>query len=526
MKISTFITHWWFKMKIGVVLLLSLLPFFSMGQQNMLPISSFFKDELFRNNRFSGSSFLPRSEGEFDLHAVIRDSSIQYYEFLDVLFKKHLIEIKGDGFNISISPTLNVGLGKDFEDTSSTRLFNNTRGFLVKVDLLKNFSFTTALYENQNRFTKYENAYYASIGERYPGADSTYFAQNGVVPGGARTKPFKVDAFDYAYAIGNIVFKPADFVRVSAGNNSQFVGRGYRSLFLSDNSVPAIYLRGDFKISDKLEYTVLRSKQFNLLRRPIYSTVESNYEAKLFSSQFLNYQVTPQFSLSLFEGSYWNVGDSISTKSVNGAYFLPVPFAGPAIVNNENEVNSLSGLQLEYQWKDKIGFYSQLAISNWNTKSIGSQIGMRYFDAFGLTNSLLQLEYNNVPKRLYLSENSRLNYSSYNLPNAHPKGNGFQEYILRFNYTKKRFYGDWKSVFYQFKNYQEGNLIAVNKDIEKRTGQIYHQQIELGYRVNKKMNLELFVQHLYRNPSGVSQSPTNAVFLGLRTGFLNHYNDF
>ena len=151
---------------------------------------------------------------------------------------------------------------------------------------------------------------------------------------------------------------------------------------------------------------------------------------------------------------------------------------------------------------------------------------MRYFDAFGLTNSLLQLEYNNVPKRLYLSENSRLNYSSYNLPTAHPKGNGFQEYILRFNYTKKRFYGDWKSVFYQLKNYQEGNLIAVNSDAEAKNGQIYHQQVELGYRVNKKMNLEVFVQHLYRSPSGISQSPTNAVFLGLRTGFLNHNNDF
>ena len=499
------------------------------GQQNNLPISSYFKDQLFNlenSSSYRGSSFLPRSEGEYNLLSLNRDSSVQYYELAERLFKKHLVEIKGDGYLLTMSPTLNIGLGKDFNDTTVGRLFNNTRGFLVELDLLKKVSFSTSFYENQNRFTSYENNYYSSIGERYISGDAKYYTQNGIVPGGARTKPYKGNGFDYGYAIGNVVFQPTKSIRVSGGNNAHFIGLGHRSLFLSDNSVPSIYIRGDFKLGNKLEYSVLRSKQFNLLRRPIYTTVESYYEQKLYSLQFLNYAVSKNLSISLFEGSYWNIGDSISSKSVNPSYYIPVPFVGALLMNDANEINSLAGFQMEYRLKQSAVFYSQLALSNWNSKSIGSQIGMRYYGVLGLRNSMLQLEYNNVPKRLYLSENSRLNYSSYNLPSAHPKGNGFQEYLLRFNYTKKRFYGDVKSIFYQLKNYQEGNLIAVNNALSMQSGQIFHQQTELGYRMNTLLNLEVFVQHVYRNPLGLNQNSTNAVFVGLRTGLINHYNDF
>ncbi len=510
------------------------LPFLSIGQQNLLPISSYYKDQLFAKQQqgqntylqYSGSLFLPCAESQFNLHAYIRDSSVQYYDFTEHLFKKHLIEIKGDGYYVTLSPNFNLGLGKDLSDTNSARLFNNTRGFTIEGDILEKFSFSTALYENQNRFTLYENEYYSSIGERYPQSDSSYLTQNAIIPGAARTKPFKVGAFDYAYAIGNLVFKPNKRLLISAGNNAQFVGMGYRSLLLSDNSVPAIYLRADGNITDKLTYTVLRSKQFNVLRRPNFSTVEPYFETKLFSSHFIHYRLNDKLNVGVFEGSYWNVGDSISQQKVRGAYYIPLPFVGSAIENDHQQVNILAGLQASYTLHASIRFYGQLALSNWDTKSIGSQLGVRYYEILGLSNSMLQIEYNNVPKRLYLSDNSRLNYSAYNLPSAHPKGNGFQEYIVRFNYTKKRFYGDVKSILYQLKNYESANLIASNSSITPSSGQIYHQQLELGYRFNKRMNLELFLQHRYRSSSLAGEINTYAFMFGLRTGLINHYDDF
>jgi hypothetical protein len=517
-------------MKIFYFLLLfcSSLPLF--GQQNLLPISSFYKDQLLapRTNDYGlNSSFYPRSEGEYNLAQVIRDSSKQYYELTERLFKQHLFEIKGEGYSLYISPVLNMSLGKDYSDTLERRLFNNTRGFLVEVDILDKFSFSTSLYENQNRFTLYESAYYKSAGERYPNSlDSTYYIDNAIIPGGARTKPFKVDGFDYAYAIGNLVYAPKSFLRFMLGNNANFVGEGYRTLFYSDNSVPSIYFRADTRISKRIDYTVFRSKQFNLFRRPNYTTVESYYEPKLFSSQYLNFKVNDKLSLSLFEGSYWNVGDSISSKPVNGAYYIPLPYVGGLIANNLQEVNTTSGLQATFMPLDKLRIYGQLALSNWNSKTIGSQFGFRYYSPFGLKEGLLQVEYNNVPKRLYLSENSLLNYSSTNLPSAHPKGNGFQEFIFRFNFTKKRVYADVKSILYLLKDYESGNLIARNNGLNAQTGSVYHQQLELGYRVNRKLNLEIFLQHIYRSTTFPGEQSTNAIFFGLRTGLINHYNDF
>lgn len=397
---------------------------------------------------------------------------------------------------------------------------------MVEVDLLKKFSFSTSIYENQNRFTQYETKHYLTTGERYPNPDSSYSIANAVIPGAARTKPFKVDAFDYAYAIGNLIYAPKSYLRFMVGNNANFVGDGYRSLFLSDNAVPSIYGRIDLQLAKRFDYTILRSKQFNLLRRPIYTTVEAYYESKLFSSQFINFRASDKLSMAIFEGSYWSTGDSVSSKSVNPSYYIPLPFLGGLIASNNQTVNVLAGIQFAYLPLKNIRIYGQLALSNWKTKTIGSQIGIRYYSPFGWKEGLIQLEYNNVPKRLYLSENTRLNYSSANLPAAHPKGNGFQELVFRFNFTKKRFYTDVKSVLYFLKNHENNNLIASNYLLQSETGTIYHQQLELGYRFNRKINLEVFIQHLYRSTSIPTEPQTNAVLFGLRTGLINHYNDF
>src|SRR5690606_22040970 len=139
----------------------------------------------------------------------IADTSKQYTEFTYRLFQKHLFEIKGDNYYLTISPVFDFSLGKDIADTASRRLFQNTRGFHVEGDFFKNFSFSTSFYENQSRNAAYQSDYYRSIGERYVNAaDSTYFSAFAVVPGSARTKDFKGDGFDYAYAIGSIVYQP------------------------------------------------------------------------------------------------------------------------------------------------------------------------------------------------------------------------------------------------------------------------------------------------------------------------------
>jgi hypothetical protein len=66
----------------------------------------------------------------------------------------------------------------------------------------------------------------------------------------------------------------------------------------------------------------------------------------------------------------------------------------------------------------------------------------------------------------------------------------------------------------------------VVKTVNRQTGNVFNQQLEFGYRFNRKMNLSIFANWLYRKESFGEQLQTSAISIGLRTGINNHYNDF
>ena len=509
--------------------LLLFCAFSTYGQQSLIPLHSFYKDQIFANklaNPYNEGSFFPVSEGEYNLISAINDSSKQYYDLMEVLFKKYLFEIKGEDYYLKISPAIDFSYGKDLNDTIARKLFQNTRGIHVEGNLFKNFAFSTSLYENQGRYAYYESSYYSSVGELYPKSDSTYLTQNAVIPGGARTKPFKGDGFDYAMAIGYFVYSPFYWLRISAGNNANFIGDGHRSLLLSDNSVSAPYYRINWKINSKFNFAYLRSRYMNLIRKPASGSVESYYEAKGFSVNYLTYKPTKNIAISLFESGMWNRGDSITSKNAHPLYYNPIPFLSGLILKDQNEVVSLLGLNLSYQFAKKHRAYGQVAINDYDSDKLAFQIGYRGYDYFGLKDFMVQLEYNNVPKGVYEATNRRLNYVHYNLPIAHVKGNGFQEFILRTNYEYKRIYADYTFIYYLTQNYSPTSLIPVFREQEFSSNSILYTSLELGYRFNRKMNLMLFGAWTYRTIDDPAMLTANTVSVGLRTGFINHYNDF
>ena len=513
-------------MKIKFSILFFIVPMVIFSQQNLLPTSSFYKDKIFspfNSSSFSNGSFFPISESEFNLPAKIADSSKQYYIISSFLMKKHMVELKGEDFYITISPTLDVSLGKDLQDTI-TRKFQNTRGYVIEGDLFKNFSFSTSLYENQARFTKYESNYYLLIGELYPGGGG-YSAQNAVIPSAGRTKYFHTDGFDYAYAIGNVVYAPTKKLQLSTGNNSHFVGSGYRSLLLSDNSVNAPYFQVNYKISDKWTFIYMRSRILNLMRRPYTSNVEAFYEQKALATNYITYKVSQKLNISLFEGTIWSRGNATTSTPVNPLFFNPIPILSSQLIDT-SKLSTLLGINSEYLINSKNRVYSQIAVTNFDFNSTGLQLGYRGYNFGNLKNFMLQAEYNYVPKGLYASTNRRLNYSHYNLPLAHPKGNGFQEFIVRANYEYQRFYIDLKIIVYALDGYQRASLLPVDKFQSKQHGQIQHEQIEVGYRFNRKLNLTLFGSYIYRNDATEVTSITQFFNVGIRTGLINHYNDF
>lgn len=501
----------------------------SWSQQNFAPIHSYFKDKIYsplKGKSFLNGSFFPVSENEFDLQTLNADTSIQYYDFTEMLLKNYLIQVKGENYNFSITPLMDISKGENRADTVPTKYYQNTRGLQIEGDLFKNFSYSTAFYENQARFLDYERAYYNSIGELYPN-NGGYSTLNAVIPGAARTKPFKENGYDYAYAIGSIVYSPIKKIQIAVGNNSHFIGAGHRSLLLSDNSINGPYFQINYNLSKRFSIVCMREKMFNLLRRPIKTTDEAYYEPKGYSVNYATFKPFDFFSISAFEGIIWSKGDSVTSHKVNNFFYNPIPGLTEALYSNYNQMNSILGLNIEGVLLKNYRVYSQIAMSNLNSKHFGFQFGIRGYNFFKIKNLMLQLEYNDVPNSLYVATvNRRLNYSQCNLPLAHTKGNGFQEFIIRFNYEYKRFYIDYKTIMYQLRNYEANFLLAVSKNNPIQNKQIYHHQIEAGYRINRKINFTVFATWVQRVDFNSDNFKTNFLNFGLRTGIINHYNDF
>ena len=515
---------------IGVLLVFLALITDLQAQHNTVLMNTFFRDRFYAhtaNDEVITSGLYPVYESQYDLNKKLADSTKQYYELTEILFKKHLIEVKGKDYFLTISPVADLRMGRDRRDTLGRKLYQNTRGILIEGDLLKNFSFSTSFYENQARFADYESNYYTSLGELYPNqATGKYNPQNAMIPGAARTKPFDGDGFDYAYAQGNMVYRMNERIYISAGNTPHFVGDGYRSVLYSDNSAGTPFLRGDFKFLKNLEFTYLRSRLLNLMRKPVSTTVEANYEQKGMAMHYLTYKIpAANMAISLFESTIWYKGDSLTGARTNPMFFQPLPFLSEMLID-QNKISSVTGLNMSVLLKRSHRLYGQFALTDLDLDRYALQLGYRGTNLFKLKDLMVQLEYNQISSGMYRSENRRLNYVNFNLPMAHPKGNSFSEFLIRGNYEIKRFYADLSMIFYTLKDYSSIDLLPVYREVDLQSGSLTIQQAEIGYRMNRKMNLSVFGSLTNRTENWGDKKQNTVIMLGFRTGINNHYNDF
>jgi len=494
-------------MKKFVILFVLMSAFFAHSQVETLTGHSFYRDQM-QQPGFQRSGPISCDVG-FEKDTTKKSFGKRLKSHF---MENYLFEVHEGNVNLFVSPVVNFQLGKNLVGEDEPYLFQNSRGFYVKGSLLKNFSFCSALVENQARFSVYETNYISNHGEFY-----SSLQQNGVVPGGGRTKPFKDGGFDYAYAIGSFLYQPIENLEIRAGNAQRFIGSGYRSLLLSDHSYQAPSLEVKLLFNEKWSYGVRRTRLFNLIRKPIYSTVEGYYQPKANALHFIEYQVNNKILIGLYEQSIWSMGDTL-TKNPNGLFYAPIPLLGLTQPTNYN----VYGINASEVLGQNIRMYQQFVISGFELQKMGFQLGIRVYDL--IPNSMIQFEYNKVGNELYSSENPRMSFTHYNLPLAHPKGQGFHEFLLRANLSWKRFYGESKTIVYWLKNFNERDLLPVNVSSTVFNDFMIHQQVELGYRINQKINFCLFVRGVYRK-FNVEENQMLLHF-GLSTNLFNSYNDY
>ena len=404
------------------------------------------------------------------------------------------------------------------------------------------------MYESQGRFAQYFNEFTESL--RPFGPDP------GIVPGRGIAKRFNDDAFDYPVAEAYLSYTPNKFLNVQFGHGKNFIGDGYRSLFLSDVSSPYPFLKTNLKFW-KIKYT----STWLFLRDVRPEVVEDGaFLPKYTANHYLSWNVSKRLNIGLFESVVWN---NANDRGFDVNYLNPlIIFRAIEFETGQDAGNALVGLSAKYKYNNKINLYSQFVIDEFSIGDVragnqsfrnkfGFQLGAKYFNAFSIDGLLLQAEYNQVRPYTFSHNSIILNLGHNNQPLAHLWGANFRELILIGRYNHKRWFADGKLIFGERgldfntpeNSFSFGGDVFTSEnnrpsDNGLRIGQgnntkIFHGELQAGYVINPVSNLKLFTNIVYRNfdptqeTSLISRRSNTVWFnIGLRTDLFNWYNDF
>ncbi len=455
------------------------------------------------------------------------------------LWNEHFFMVKGlEGkdkipYWFTINPVLDLQLGKDANsDISYT--FNNTRAVNVQGGIGSKFNFSASIYESQGRFADYINDYNVT---------------NGIVLGRGKYKKFKENSFDYPVAEAYLSYSPNNIFNFQLGHGKNFIGDGYRSLFLSDVSSPYPFFKINTKFW-KIKYTNLWMFLDDI--RPEAQINGANLR-KYVAIHYLSYNVNKRLNLGFFEAVVTN---NSNNNGFDINYFNPLIFYRVVEFNRGSKAgNAMVGLNVNYKLTKNIFLYSQFLLdemtigelrnnSGYWANKFGIQAGFKYHNAFGVKNLYLQGETNIVRPYTYSHKRIDLNYGQFNQPLAHLWGSNFMEMVgiarfksgrwfanSKFTFGTKGFDIDGDTASYGGNIYQsyDDRIGDYNNRISQgNKTNIFITELQAGYIINPATNLRAFSGIVYRNfyPELGGPEQNTWFSFGLKTDVFNWYSDF
>ncbi len=376
----------------------------------------------------------------------------------------------------------------------------------------------------------------------FPSFISEEIDSNGIIPHNHNLFYNKNDFYSWFNLYGNISFSPYKFLQLELGHDKHFLGNGYRSLFLSDNSGAYSYLSASLKIWH-LKYLSLTTRM-----RDIYYNKNNQllFKPKFTSIHYISWNITPSVNLNLFETVVWRGNDSVLFNGLNINYLNPVVFMRPIEYAQASVDNSLLGLGLNFILLKNTQLYSQVVLDEFFIREItnpgyrdnkyGYQIGLRGRIERYLKFSWL-IEHNLVRPFTYSHYHTLQNYGNLLQPLAHPFGANFKEYITRFSASKNRLYATLHlSYAILGKDGNEelhGNNIYENYWDVDRFGHYlldgiksekYNMQLTTGYLIKPEWNMSVETGIVFQKEnSELNATGYNYFFIGLKTLLYNDH---
>jgi hypothetical protein len=347
--------------------------------------------------------------------------------------KANLVEINAKDFFLVLNPVIYCQLGK--ESANDENIFYNKIGITGRGRIANKVGFSTTITDNK---------------ERGPLFFQNRINEFNAVPGVGYYKSFKTTGVSYFDARGYVTFNATKYINIQFGYDKNFIGDGYRSLFLSDDANSYLFMKVNTKIW-KFNYQNL----FLELKPQFSKTGDNLLDRKYAVMHHLSINLNHWLNIGLFESIVFARQTYFDFEYLNPIIFLRYV---------EGNVGSPDKAHVGFDFKANVAhhfqFYGQFLLDEFIAKEITKnngywankyayQIGAKYIDAFKIKNLDLQIESNRVRPFTYSHYDSLTNYTHYNQFLAHPLGANFQEFIGIIKYQPApRWYINARAIYY------------------------------------------------------------------------------
>ena len=330
--------------------------------------------------------------------------------------RANFVEVNQKDFFLAVNPVFQFQ--QSLEKDNDERVFVNSRGITLRGMIAERIGFYTYLVENLERAPEF-------VQER---VDSFR-----AIPGAGRFNEYKTTGWDYSDARGGITFNVAKYLDFQFAYDKNFIGNGYRSLFLSDFGSNYLFLKINTRIW-KINYLNI----FMEVNPQFPQSVRSNdllLDKKYAAIHHLIFNATKWLNVGLFEAVIFG-----RKNDFEFSYLNPVIFLRTAEKQNNSPDNAFVGFDIKANVAKRAQLYGQILFdeliikelrggNGWWGNKFGVQLGGKYIDVFGLKNLDVQGEVNLVRPFTYSHYDSSANYGHYNQQLAHPLGANFIESI-------------------------------------------------------------------------------------------------
>jgi hypothetical protein len=393
-------------------------------------------------------------------------------------------------FNLRFNPIISFRAGG--ESRQGGVLMVNTRGLDMRFNIKNIVSAYFMFTENQMKAPQYVRSNYLrdSLDTREFNPGEMYWKEY-------NSKYFGVtDGVDFFQTRGYININALDYFNITFGHDKNFIGNGYRSMFLSDNSAPYLFLKLNTRIW-KFNYQNIFCELVNQYQRGSDQLLPKKYGA----FHHLDIDITKWLNIGLFEGTVMNRSNHFELQYLN-----PIIFYRAIEQSIGSPDNSLLGIDFKLNLFNHISTYGQFSLDEFNFKRLvgkdkwwankyAFQVGMKYIDI--IPNLDAQIEFNFARPFTFshnATGNGTANYTHYNQPLVHPLGANFTEVVFIARYQPaKRFFMTFK---YIYSTYGEDTIDHVNNRVTHYGGNIFTNTTPLTVNNSEGAFSEIGHKHL------------------------------